>query len=143
MYQPLLGSGTLVFSRRWIINECEPALYSALIKYLRDWGYKVRGVTEPDDDQGYPVLPTHSKFYSFVFHRRGKYSATRLSKAQSLSFSLVRVRIPDTDGQDDSWVWCGVIEDLVELAYGTETDVLAHMRWLVPWKGEYLNEWKN
>lgn len=143
MYQPLVGSGTLVFSRRWIIDECEPALYSALVQHIRDWRRNVRDVTELDDNQGYPVLPIHAKFYSFVFHRRGKYSATRLSQAQSLSASLVRVRIPGIGGNDVSWVWCGVIKDLVELVYGTETTVLAHMQWLAPWQGEYPNEWKN
>jgi len=54
--------------------------------------------------------------------------------------SPVRVRVPDIDGS--TWTWCGVIEDLVKLVYGEHQAVLAHMRWLAPWAGELLDNWK-
>ena len=55
--------------------------------------------------------------------------------------SLVRVRFPDIDGS--TWTWCGAIEDLVELVYGKQRVILAHMRWLAPWAGEMLDDWKD
>lgn len=55
--------------------------------------------------------------------------------------SLVQICLPDIDGS--TWTWCGVIEDLVELMYGEHQTVLAHMRWLAPWTGELLDDWKD
>jgi hypothetical protein len=52
----------------------------------------------------------------------------------------VQVRFTDIDNVD-SWTWCGVIEDLVELMHQGQAIVVAHMRWLVPWEGESLDEW--
>jgi len=51
---------------------------------------------------------------------------------------LVWVHFPDIDSL--TWTWCGVIEDLVEL--GEQWAILAHMRWLAPWAGELLDNWK-
>ena len=129
-----------MYSRKVVVNECEPRLYAALIKWIRDRGLAVRGVTEPYDPGDVPTLSTQARFYSFVFLRRRKYSATRLTKARSMGASLVRVRVPDIDGS--TWTWCGVIEDLVELVHGEHRAALAHMRWLAPWAGELLDDWK-
>lgn len=135
------GSGEVVCSNRVVINECEPGLYAALIKYIRDRGLVVRSVTEPYGSGDVPTLSTQAKFYSFIFLRRRKYSATRLTKARSMGASLVQVSVPDIDGS--TWTWCGVIEDLVELVYGEHRTVLAHMRWLSPWTGVLLDDWND
>lgn len=100
----------------------------------------MRSATDMQSNQDIPVLSMHAQFYAFMFLRRRKYSATRLSKAQSIGASLVQVRFTDIDNVD-SWTWCGVIEDLVGLTHQGQAVVLAHMRWLVPWKGESLDEW--
>ena len=128
-------------SRKVTVNECEPGLYDALIEWIRNRGFPVRGVTEPDEPGDVPTLSTRAAFYSFVFLRRRKYSATRLTKARTMGASLVRVRFPDIDGS--TWTWCGVIDDLVELVYGEQQAILAHMRWLAPWAGELLDDWKD
>ena len=130
-----------MYSCRVIVNECEPGLYAALIKFIRDRGLAVRSVAELYGSGDVPTLSTQAKFYSFVFLRRRKYSATRLTKAQSMGASLVRICVPDIDSS--TWTWCGVIEDLVELVYGEHRVVLAHMRWLAPWAGELLDDWKD
>ena len=135
------GSGELVCSRRAVVGECEPGLYDALIEWIRNRGLPVRSVTDPDESGDVPILSTKAMFYSFVLVRRRKYSATRLTKARSMGASLVQVRIPDIDGS--TWTWCGVIEDLVELVYGKQLVILAHMRWLAPWTGELLDDWKD
>jgi len=130
-----------VYSRRIVVNKCEPSLYAALIKWIRDKGFAVRSITEPYQSEDVPALSTHARFYSFIFLRRRKYSATRLTRARSMGASLVQVCVPDMDGS--TWSWCGVIEDLVELVYGKHRAVLAHMRWLTPWAGELLDDWKD
>ena len=135
------GSGEVVYSRRVVVNECEPGLYAALIKWIRDRGFAVRSVTEPHQSGDVPALSTQARFYSFIFLRRRKYSATRLTKARSMGASLVQVHVPDIDGS--TWSWCGVIEDFVELVFGKHQAVLAHMRWLAPWAGEPLDDWKD
>jgi len=135
------GSGEVVYSRRVLVNECEPGLYAALIKWIRDRGFAVWSVTELYHSGDVPALSTQARFYSFIFLRRCKYSATRLSKAQLMGVSLVQVHVPDIDGS--SWSWCGIIEDLVELVFGEHRAVLAHMRWLTPWAGEPLDDWKD
>lgn len=128
-------------SRKVTVNECEPGLYDALIEWIRNRGFPVRSVTEPDESGGVPTLSTQATFYSFVFLRWRKYSATRLTKARTMGASLVRVRFPDVDGS--TWTWCGVIEDLVQLVYGEQKAILAHMRWLTPWAGDLLDDWKD
>ena len=135
------GSGALVCSRKVIVGECEPGLYDALIEWIRNRGLPVRSVTDPDESGDIPTLSTKATFYSFVFLRRRKYSATRLTNARMMGASLVRVRFPDIDGS--TWTWCGAIEDLVELVYGKQRVILAHMRWLAPWAGEMLDNWKD
>src|SRR5258706_16401597 len=109
------GSGEVVYSRRVVVNNCEPGLYAALIKWIHDRGFAVRRVTEPYHSGDIPALSTWARFYSFIFLRCRKYSATRLTKAQSMAASLVQVHIPDIDGS--TWSWCAVIEDVVELVY--------------------------
>ena len=118
----------MVYSNRVVINECKPGLYAALINCIRDRGLAVRSVTEPNGLGDVPTLSTQVKFYSFIFLRWCKYSATRLTKARSMGTSLVQIRVPDIDGS--TWTWCRVIEDIVELVYGEHQTVLAHMRWL-------------
>ncbi len=130
-----------MYSHWVIINECEPGLYAMLIRYIRDRGLAVRSVTEPYGSGDVPTLSTQAKFYSFIFLRRHKYSATQLTKARSMGASLVQVRVPDIDRS--TWTWCGVIEDLVKLVYSEHQTVLAHMRWLSPWTGELLDDWKD
>jgi len=61
------GPGEVVYSCRVVVNECEPHLYAALIKWIRDRGLAVRGVTEPYDPGDVPTLSTQARFYSFVF----------------------------------------------------------------------------
>lgn len=99
----------------------------------------MRSITELGKDSATPILPLHARFYSFVFLKRRKYSATRLTKAHSLSASLIRARFNDHDGS--TWTWCGVIEDLVELEYKGDRTTVVHMRWLVPWNGQLLDDW--
>jgi len=134
------GSGEVVYSHRVVINECEPGLYAALIKYIHDQGLAVKSVMEPYGSGDVPMLSTQAKFYSFIFLRWRKYSATQLTKARSIGASIVQVRVPDIDSS--TWTWCGVIEDIVKLAYGEHWVVLAHMMWLSPWTGELLDDWK-
>lgn len=100
----------------------------------------MRSATDMQSNQDIPILSMHVRFYAFMFLRRRKYSATRLSKAQSIGASLVQVCFTDIDNVG-SWTWCGVIEDLVSLNHQGQAVVLAHMRWLIPWKGESLDEW--
>ena|SRR5258708_3516786 len=141
IYQLSTASHDLVLSRHFIETACEPALHSALVEHLRERGIQVRKAADTNSDQHIPVLPVHAKFYAFVVLRHHKYSATRLSKAQSLDASLVRVRFLDIDSDSNgTWTWCGVIEDLVELTHQGQTAVLAHMRWLVPWEGVILDD---
>jgi len=130
----------VVYSHRVVINECEPGLYAALIKYICDWGLAVKSVMEPYGSGDVPMLSTQAKFYSFIFLHWRKYSATRLTKARSIGASIVQVRVPDIDSS--TWTWCRVIEDIVKLAYGEHRVVLAHMMWLSPWTGELLDDWK-
>jgi len=117
------GSGALVCSRKVIVSKCEPGLYDVLIEWIRNRGLPVRSVTDPDESGDIPTLSTQATFYSFVFVRRHKYSATRLTKARTMGASLVQVRFPDIDGS--TWTWCGVIKDLVELVYGKQHVLLA------------------
>ena len=67
-------------------------------------------------------------------------TSTQPSKAHSIGASLVQVCFDDIDNMD-SWTWCGVIKDLVGLTHQGQAIILAHMRWLIPWKGESLDEW--
>src|SRR5882757_7147045 len=110
------GSGEVVYSRRVLVNECEPGLYAALIKWIRDRGVAVRSVTEPYHSGDVPALSTQARFYSFIFLHHCKYSATQLTKARSMGASLVQVHVPDIDSS--TWSWCGVIKDFVELVFG-------------------------
>ena len=114
----------MVYSHRVIVNECEPGLYAAMVAWIRDRGLAVRSIIEPCGSEYVPTLSTQARFFSFVFLRRRKYSATRLTKARSMGASLVRVRIPEVDGS--TWTWCGVIEDLVEVVYGEQNSFGPH-----------------
>jgi len=135
------GSEAVSYSSRVVVNECEPNLYAVLVEWIRDKGHMVRSIIEPYSYGDIPALSSKARFYTFVFLRRRKYSARRLTKAQSMGASLVRVRFSDLDGS--TWTWCGLIEDLVELVHGEQRAVLAHMTWLVPWRGELLDDWKD
>ena len=135
------GSREVVYSNRVVINECEPGLYAVLINCICDRGLAVRSMTEPNGLGDVLTLSTQAKFYSFIFLHQHKYSATQLTKARSMGMSLVQIHVPDIDGS--TWTWCGVIEDLIELVYGEHRTVLAHMRWLVPWSRELMDDWKD
>ena len=100
----------------------------------------MRSATDMQSNQDILVLSVHAWFYAFMYLQQCKYSATQLSKAQLIGASLVQVRFTDIDNVG-SWTWCRVIEDLVGLTHQGQAVVLAHMRWLVPWKGESLDEW--
>src|SRR5258706_14451608 len=124
------------------ISDRRHAIIEALARQREAWEMACAATKEtalaPSSNDS--LIATTSNPTASIFLRQCKYSATRLTKARSIGASIVQVRVPDIDSS--TWTWCGVIEDIVELAYGEHQVVLAHMMWLSPWTGELLDDWK-